>query len=351
MMRYRKAILFAAIFCMLVGCSASDKRGLEFDETINLSGQNWEVNEHLGKVFNISLMDDFAALRNDWGETLLTLIDISDRNRVYHFGKRGGGPDELINPGPMISGSECLDVFDGTKMSLMHYDADSIVSGDSVATQIRFHTSLPGIISLVSLQDSNYVASGVFQEGRLCLMDKDGTACAYAGDYPANENLEGIPFHVLGVAYQSLMCVQPRGKRTALVTRYGGILQIYEWDLSEKTAKEISCINDFTPKFTTRDINGTPNFRPDSETRWGYLAVDATEKYIFALYSGRLQKDGNAFHLGNEVHVFDWDGKPCYLLRLDCEGSSLAVRDNKLLVLAEYENMGNDIVEYNLSLK
>lgn len=164
-MRYRKIILFAAIFCMLVGCSASDKRKLRFDETINLSGQNWEVNEHLGKVFNISLMDDFVALRNDWGETLLTLIGISDRNRVYHFGKRGGEPSELINPGSMISGSEYLDVFDGTKMSLMHYEADSIVASDSLATRIRFHTSLPGIISLVSLQDSNYVASGVFRGG------------------------------------------------------------------------------------------------------------------------------------------------------------------------------------------
>lgn len=350
-MKYKKNILFVVFMCIVVGCSVSDKQSLEFNETIDLSGQNWEVNEHLGRVFDIGILDDFVVLRNDWGETMLTLIDVHNKKHVYNFGKRGEGPDELINPGPMILGSEHFDIFDGAKMSLMHYDADSIVSGDSLATQIRFHTNLSGIISLVSLQDSNYVASGVFPEGRLCLLDKDGAACAYGGDYPANENLEEMPFHVLGMAYQSLMCVRPYEKRTALVTRYGGILQIYEWDLLKKTAKEISCINEFTPKLTTRDINGTPNFRPDSETRWGYLAVDATEKYIFALYSGRLQKDENAFHLGNEVHVFDWDGKPCYLLRLDCEGSSLAVRDNKLFVLAEYENMGNDIVEYSLSLK
>ena len=350
-MKYRKHILLAAFLCIVVGCSVSDKRSLEFNETINLSGQNWEVNDLLGKVFDISIMDDFVALRNDWGETMLTLIDVLDKKQVYNFGKRGSGPKELINPGPMISCSEHLDIYDGANMSLMRYDVNSIVSGDSLATQILFHTSLPGIISLVKLQGSNYVASGIFQEGRLCLLDGDGAICTFTGDYPANENLTGIPFHVLGMAYQSLMCGQPHGTRTALVTRYGGILQIYEWNLLEKTAKEISCVNEFAPKLTTKDINGTPNFRPDNETRWGYLAVDATEKYIFALYSGRLQKDENAFHLGNEVHVFDWDGKPCYLLRLDCEGSSLAVRDNKLFVLAEYENMGNDIVEYNLSLK
>ena len=350
-MKYRKYILLLVSLSILIGCSFSDSHKLKFAETIDLVGVNWKVNENLGKVFDIDVIGDFVALRNDWGETKLTLIDILHRKQVYHFGKRGDGPSELINPGPIISRSNHLDIFDGSKMALLRYDVDSITSGDSLATQILFQTSLSGIISLVDLQDSNYVASGVFQEGRLCLLDKKGTAYAYAGHYPVSKSSVEVPFHVLGVAYQSLMCTQPEGKRTALVTRYGGILQIYEWNLLKKTAKEVCCINEFTPKLTTKDINGTPNFRPDSETRWGYLAVDATDKYIFALYSGRLQEDKNSFHLGNEVHVFDWNGKPCYLLRLDCEGTSLAVKGNKLFVLAEYKNMGNDIVEYNLSLK
>lgn len=37
-MKYRKHILLAAFLCMVVGCSVSDKRSLEFDEKINLSG-------------------------------------------------------------------------------------------------------------------------------------------------------------------------------------------------------------------------------------------------------------------------------------------------------------------------
>lgn len=350
-MKYKKSILLLVYLCLFIGCSLSDSHKLKFAETIDLVGENWNINENLGKVFNIGVIGDFLALRNDWGETKLTLIDIPSRKQIYNFGKRGDGPGELINPGPMISRFNHLDVFDGSKMALLSYDVERVVTGDSLATQTLFKTRLPGIISLVDLQDSNYVASGVFQDGCLCLLDKKGVACAYAGKYPMSDSIVNVPFHVLGIAYQSLMCAQPEGKRTALLTRYGGILQIYEWNLLKKTAEEVCCIDEFSPRLTTRDVNGTPNFRPGSETRWGYLSVEATDKYIFALYSGRLQKEGNAFHLGNEVHVFDWNGKPCYLLRLDCEGSALAVKDNKLLILAEYNNKGNDIVEYHLSLK
>lgn len=347
-MKCKEKIFFLLSFCILTGCSLSEKSKHKFSETINLTGKRWEVNEYLGRVFDIDVTGNFLTIRNDWGKTKLTFIDILNKKQVYNFGKRGDGPGELINPGPIISHPVYLDVFDGSKMALLRYSVDDIILGDSLAKRTLFQTSLTGIISLVELQDSNYVASGVFQDGRLCLLDKNGNVSAYAGNYPVKEDSGDMPFHVLGVAYQSLMCIQPGGKRTALATRYGEILQIYEWDLIKKTADEICCINEFAPKLTTNEINGTPNFRPNNETKWGYLSIDATDKYIFALYSGRIQNEENAFHLGNEVHVFDWDGKPLYLLRLDCEGTSIAVKDNRLFILAEYADMGNDIVEYNL---
>lgn len=349
-MRYYIAILIC--LCLLVGCTSSSEKEMKFAKTIELVGKRWNTNDNLGRVYDLGITGDYMYVRNDWSETLLTLIKISDKRDIYSFGIRGDAPNELINPGPVIFHPHSIDIFDGSQMALLRYDVDSITMGDSLAQEVLFRTNLPGIISLVNLPNSNYyVASGVFQEGRFCLLDEKGAECAYLGNYPTDEDLTEIPFHVLGMAYQSLMCTQFAGNRTALVTRYGGILQIHEWDLSKKTAKEICCINNFSPRLVTKDMNGTPNFRPDEKTRWGYLSVAATHEYIFALYSGRFQKEENAFYIGNEVHVFDWDGNPCYLLNLDCEGSSLAVNENKLFVLAEYENEGNDIVEYNLSLK
>lgn len=349
-MRYYIIILTG--LCLLSGCTSSNKHEIKFSKTIELTGKRWNTNDNLGQVYDLGVSGNYMFIRNDWGETKLTVIDMSDKGKIYNFGVRGEAPNELTNPGPILLHPHSIDVFDGSKMSLLRYDVDSIMGRDSLATKILFQTDLQGIISMVNLPNSNhYVASGVFLKGRLCLLDPKGAECAYFGRYPSDEDLTDIPFHVLGIAYQSLMCTQPTGNRTALVTRYGGILQIYEWDLSKETAKEICCINKFSPQLTVKDINGTPNFRPNEETQWGYLSVAATDKYIFALYSGRFQKERNAFYLGNEVHVFDWNGNPHYLLHLDCEGSSLAVNENRLYILAEYKDSKNDIVEYNLSFK
>lgn len=349
-MRYYTALLIGLY--ILSGCAPSKKQETKTTEAIELTGKRWNANDNLGRAYDLGVSGDYMFIRNDWGETKLTLINIPNRGDVYNFGTRGDAPNELVNPGPAILHPHSINIFDGAKMALLGYDVDSIISGQTLATEVLFRTSLPGIISMVNLPNSNhYVASGIFQKGRLCLLDEKGAECAYFGGYPTDEDMTDIPFHVLGMAYQSLMCVQPAGKRIALATRYGEILQIYEWDPSQKTAKEICCMNKFSPRLAVKDMDGTPNFRPDEKTRWGYLSVAATDKYIFALYSGRLQKEGNAFYKGNEVHVFDWEGNLCHSLRLDCEGSSLAVSKNRLYILAEYEDAGNDIVEYELSFE
>lgn len=334
---------------LLAGCSSSNKE-IHFQEHLKLKGIPWKIGEYLGRPFDIKSSGDFIILRNEWENTKLTLIDRKHKESPCHFGQRGNGPGELLNPGPLWGCSDNLEVFDGSKMSLLRFEIDSVLAGCQLASKNVFQTDVAGIISLTVLDDTIYVASGVFQEGRFCLLDKTGKALTYTGDYPKDRDKStDVPFHVLGMAYQSSMCSQPGGNRTAIATRYGSILQIHAWDASKKALEEVACINEFSPMLSTRDINGTPNFRPNAETRWGYLSIDGTERYIFALYSGRFQKENNAFYLGNEVRVFDWKGEPLYSLQLDCEGSALAVKENKLFILSESMDTGEyDIVEYDL---
>lgn len=351
-MKYR---VFLYIVCLLLsGCSADKGEGTIFPESKSLKGNYWGISEAFGRVFDIGSVGGSLVFRNTWEETNLTWVNINNHQDIRHFGLPGGGPKELGNPGPLITDSFHIDVYDGSKMALMRFDMDSVLAGRQDATRMLFQTQQPGIISLKRLSDSYYVAGGVFQEGRLCLLDSMGNVCAHVGQYPESDNKvsdSDIPFHVLGMAYQSLMCVQPHGTRIALATRYGEIVQLYEWNLRERAAEEIACIKGFEPHFSVEDINGTPNFRPGKDTRWGYLSVSATEDCIFALYSGRIQADGNRFWLGNEVHVFDWNGKPLYRLLLDCEGIALVVKEDRLYLLSEDSEGSYDVVEYDLSVK
>jgi hypothetical protein len=316
-----------------------------------MTGERWYINDSLGRAFTIQEAGDFLVIKNNLFESKLTAVSFLDPTQIYHFGKPGEGPNELINFGPILTSPEHIEVYDGAKMTLIEFDLNGIGGDAELTGNPLFRTKLSGIISMVKLSDEYYLASGIFPEGRLCLMDKEGNIHSYLGTYPIQgDAAKELPFHILGMAYQSLMCKQDNGNRVALATRYAETMQIYEWDPLTQTVNDVRLISNSSPMFTTADINGTPNFSPDKDTRWGYIDVDASDKYIYALYSGRLQSQDNMFYAGNQIHVFDWDGNAIYQLHLDDhEGTSLAVKGDKLFIITEDEEIGYDIVEYSMS--
>ena len=343
----KKHLLFYALFLVSIfGC----KKRSEINE-VELTGKRWYISESIGKAFAIYHCDNYIILRNDISNTKLTAIQLNCTKKIYNFGKWGEGPFELINPGPIITHSSSIDVFDGAKMSFLNFDITTIDDGSSLPIKTLFKTNVNGIISILPLEDSLYIASGVFPDGQLCVIDKDGNPVKYLGKYPSEIDNKGkVPFHILGMAYQSSMCKQPTNKRFALATRYGEIIQIYEWDTKNSHADELYVRNNFAPELTTKDIDGTPNFIPNNKTKWGYLSLDATDEYIFALYSGRLQNPENVFYAGNQIHIYDWNGKLIYKVNVDYDLISIVIIDYKVFGLLENEDIGYDIVEYDCSL-
>lgn len=340
-----KIILTVSLSVLLISCAQRSGNTLIFPKSLNVNGDRWEVYELLGKSYAIHVAGDYLIVRNDEADTKLTAIDLTHKKLIAHFGFRGEGPSELINPGPILTNSTSFSVYDGGKKSLLKYELLDI-SDEESPTPSMSPIDVDGIISLASLSDSLFVASGVFFDGRLCLLDYRGNTIGWHGDYPISID-NNIPFHVLGIAYQSAICTKPNDSRIALATRYGGILQVFEQSPVDETIVEIGGVNLFSPELTTRDINGTPNFSPTQNTKWGYLSVVSTHELIFALYSGKIQQESN-FYSGNQVHVFDWDGNPYCQINLDCEGISLAIEENRLLLLSDSDS-GYDIIEYDLT--
>lgn len=59
------------------------------------------------------------------------------------------------------------------------------------------------------------------------------------------------------------------------------------------------------------------------------------------------QQGSESFHSGNEVHVFDWDGKPLCLIHLDRNAQYLAATPQGFFALCDNADEGYDVVEYN----
>lgn len=324
------------------------KSGNDFARTIHLEGKSWDLEDQLGIVYDIKVGQDFLFLRNKLDETLLTAISLKDKSQIYHFGKRGEGPNELINLGPIMVANNTLRVYDAGSRSLKGFtleDNHGVVCIDKL-----LQTNLTGVISMTELSASTFLISGIFPEGRFGILDKTGVVTQYVGSYPIDEQFPDLPFHVLGMAYQSMVCSQPNGTKIATITRYAGAMQIDDWRSKDSSFENVSFKQRFSPEFTTRDVGGTPNFAPSKDTRWGYLSVSATHRYVFCLYSGRLQQSDEKFNSSKEVHVFDWEGNAIYQLQLCKDAVSISVKDEQLFVLIEDPETGYDVVEYQLPI-
>lgn len=337
---------FICCICIFFQSCLNLKEENGFIEEVHLKGKSWNISDQLGAVYDIRLGQDYLFLRNKLDETMLSAINLKDKSKIFHFGQRGEGPEELINPGPLMVSKNTIKVYDAGVRSLKQFVLDE--NNGAVKVEKLLQSKLTGIISMAELSDSKFLLSGIFSEGRFCVLDKNGDISQFVGSYPVESQNQNLPFHVSGMAYQSMICSQPNGSKIAFVTRYAGIMQICDWNQQDSSLVEIASRQLFLPMFTTRDVNGTPNFRPSKDTRWGYLSVSASSKYVFCLYSGRLQQPEEKFNSSKEVHVFDWNGNAIYRLILCSEALSISVTDETLLVLVEDQQNGYDILEYQL---
>lgn len=345
-----KKIIFSLFFvCSLVGCKHSKSI---FPSEIELKGKMLSVGDSLGIPIFINTIDDYIVARDDNGGTCFTLIK-SDLASCYHFGIRGEGPNELIDPGPSFMNGSTFSVYDGAKLSLFTYSLDSLLQQiDKPA--LNFKTNLDGnIISLIGLSDSIYIATGAFQnDKRFSILNSKGELLSEVGQYNLKEEEKSLPFYIKGVAFQSVMIRKPDDNRFALATRYGGMLELYDFNPDDLSLIRIQGGADFfSPRLTVEDIQGSLNFVPDDDTRWGYLFLASDSHYIYALYSGLYQREGEPFISGNTVHVFDWNGFPISQLKLDKRVRDIAVNGNKLYGLYEDKDIGYELIEYSLPAK
>lgn len=336
--------LILSLMFLFSGCKSQEAS--LFPSVISLKGRMLSVGENLGKAHSLEAVDDYLILADNHESTLFTILK-SDGAYCFHFGRKGQGPDEMQQlSGAMMIRNGKLTLSDGYR--LYQHDLNNLFN--SVDSPIPSSKSKSGDthIWVADLSDSLFVATGVYPNGkRFKFFDNAGTPLVYTGDYPLEEETN-LPFYVVGASFMSIMTSHPETNRFAVGAQYGGVLDVMEWKASDFSLRKIGGISQFLPKVTSKDIQGTPNFVPNEDTRWGYVRMDSDADYIYGLYSGRFQRDGIPFFKGNTIHVLDWNGNPVCQIKLDKDVNDIAVTGNKLYALYEDTDIGYEVIEYVL---
>jgi hypothetical protein len=190
------------------------------------------------------------------------------------------------------------------------------------------------------------VSTGYFDgPERLRVLDSVGGKRRSVGSLPPTPT--GTPAQIAQQAYQAYVALNPTRTKIAVATRHADRIEIFALASGSRIVAERP--DAFDPTFTVATVGGSAVFATDGTLRFGYIDIDATEAYIYALYSGirRGERPGRA-NFGQSLLIFDWAGAIVARYALDALALSLAVNRKGDRVYTVVHDPTPAIIEYVL---
>jgi hypothetical protein len=322
-------IVFIAMMSMFfASCGTKETKLFSKEHSVVFNKMN--IGEHFGYVIKMESINDYLIIiaKNIESSTQVQLFDKKTKN-CYPFGQTGEGPGRLLQGSDIIPiNNKHIGIYDSHKQTIFDFAIDSILRYKEHCKPEVLVKGFSNIsISVARLNDSTYVNTEITNDlKRFTLINKYGEIITSAGVLPSKKN-ENISNFAHLFAYYGKLTTNQKEKKVAVCTNYAGIFQIYDC----KTLTEIQLLKEHSLFLADYDDkNG--NFAPNSKTRWGYLAIDSNDKYVFALYSGlnQVENPDGSFTKSNIIHIFDWNGNPVSQLSLNKRIMNICVDDSNL---------------------
>lgn len=271
---------------------------------------------------DVEVMGSKLVIADDFAEKPLRVLRRSDGAIERAFGGKGAGPREFESAWGLDvidHGGEFM-VHDISLQRVTRVDVREDFEGDRWVADRSLKLKAETMIMEAAWTSEGLLGIGLFREGRLGHLDAQGAVVRTTGPTPM-DGME-VPPEVRQEAYQSKLKPNPSRTRWAVATRFADRLEIY--DQKGALVAQGERYHNFEPRYEARKSTRTVSMTSDDQMRFGYLDLATTSSRIYALFSGRVRAEGQAFY-GNTVHVFDWSGKLLEVVRLDSDVISLAV--------------------------
>ncbi len=304
---------------LLPACGPGDETAAP--QAVTLSGDVINDGDFLAKPTQVHVVGESLVVA-DAVAPHVHVMNLSDGRHLATFGRSGGGPGELnsateVQQDPSRDGS--FWVFDLAEARLTRFRLSASAGVHRAETLEVLTLQLrPGTwyFQPTWLSDSLLVSPAIYPEGRLVLARRSGEPIRTIGQLPPSPPGQDIPANVRQHAFTGPAERSPDGSRIVVATRHGDLLEIFRPDGS--LVRSVRGSFGFEPKYVVQRRQGVPTMGSGEDLRFGYVDLAATDRYLFALFSGDRRGDvpGRAT-FGKQVHVFDWDGNKLKVFDLD----------------------------------
>ena len=277
----------------------------------------------IGLCRELAILDDSTlVVLNTKSDKQFQILNLAQKE-IVEFGDRGQGPNEFLLPFSLFTKGNTFSFYDSGKnrYSTIHLNKDD----DSWRIEHLFKSDSLTHVYIQPIQGNRYVASGIYDDCKLVLLDEHGTFLKGFGEIPYQDEMEKeIRNVVRSQVYQGNIVVSPSGKKVAHVIFTGDLIYFYE------VTSEGGLV------LRGKQENAYAKYEPTygammPESPFYHYGSCATEDYVYTLYSGRNMKDyGEKAFKSNLIHVYDWDGTLVKKLQLDIDINKMVItKDNR----------------------
>lgn len=251
---------------------------------------------------------------NTSADTVYFLINLINK-RIYPFGIKGRGPGEILSKSSPIYRKETNNFYflDPMKRNYYSYSLDSVIYGNKLYTKKQFSFSGDNGFPFffIPFNDSSYISTGTFKEGRYGLYSSVGKLLFTFGEFPENnENTKTANNMQLGAAFGGIIKSHPNKAMFVSVLRYSDLFEIYN-----KVSNEFVYINkNYVPKHPpcVKVINMGKRWSIASckNSTLCFQQCSVSDKYIFITYSPHkmMSLANGKVNRPNIIRVYDWEG-------------------------------------------
>ena len=318
-----RVLLATCLLAVLFSCSTKKEQ-----EEVVVQSLKHEVlmgDEYLiGKINDMALMNDsIPVVINVGSDKMFQVLDYP-RKKVVEVGNVGQGPDDFLLSFGLSSKKG--NTFSANDVNRCRFSTVHLNTEDD-SWWVEHHLKFESFshIYIKPIANNRYVATGIYDDCHLMLLDEKGTTLKGFGEWPYQDEQEKkVSGQIRASVYQGKLEVSPSGDKLVFAVMSGDIIYFYrvlpDGDL-ELVSKQENAYAHYD--YTSGAHDGTA---PEH-----YIDACTTEDYVYTLYSGRSLKEyGLKCFQSNLIHVYDWEGKLVKKLQLDIDVQQIAVtKDNR----------------------
>ncbi len=333
-----KKISFFLLFCFLFSCSnkngTNTVMGLFPEMHSSIEKEVTMEFDSIRNPYMIACVKGTLLLADIFQPTFMTAFDEETGKYMGNFLTKGNGPGEFIHLLSMQKVGEKLFVWDSgsSNIGIIDINKDSIGSYTSELIPLRQDSTFISAFQVFPLNENYFVSSGVIKGNRFAILDNQGKAISFFGEYPESDSGKEKSDVELALSNQCSYAYQSEKHILAVANGMGENIQFY--NLSDiRSPQLIKEYNYSSPRYNV-DEDGSVAFQ--KENIIGFTELLSSSKYCIGFFLGEALKDPRGYG-SNKLLFFDWDGNPVKATLLSNTYSNITINEeeNKVYLLGK----------------